>query len=87
MRSLKATRELRDLIPTVLASFSKCVMCITNAPSRGPELSDEAARGRWEAGLRAGRGGAVMERCVGALLARLNLLIRSGGSDERERES
>lgn len=32
----------------------------------------------------------VMERCVGALLARLNpcvpLLIRSGGSIERERE-
>ncbi len=37
--------------------------------------------------LRVGRGGWVMERCVGALLARLNLLIRSGGSDERERES
>ena len=37
-----------------------------------------------------GRGGGATERCVGALLARLvprvPLLIRSGGSDERERE-
>lgn len=57
----------------------------------GLELADKGARGRWEAGLRVGRGGGLTGRCVGALLARLNphvpLLIRSGGSVERERKS
>lgn len=33
-----------------------------------------------------GGGGGLMKRCVGALLARLNLLIGSGGSDESARE-